>query len=114
MKAPQEILEVWRRFDGFPMETLRSAAEYSQRLIKTSPLVEMRIPFGGEISHWEFYRWKSYLSTLEGLHHDSDAGSVAAWAERIHEKTGIDPSVAAEALIVYQNRRNPAATESPR
>ncbi|WP_157860708.1 hypothetical protein [Bacillus sp. LL01] len=39
-----------------------------------------------ETAHWEFYNWKSFLSTMEGIIQDSDMVAIEEWVERIIEK----------------------------
>lgn len=82
------------------------AAEYSQNLIKPKPLLECRIPYKSELAHWEFYGWESFLSTSEGLFHDTKIDSVKEWAERIHEKTGYDMQFLIEVLEIYKGNNN--------
>ncbi|MFF2448200.1 hypothetical protein ACFVSW_13965 [Neobacillus sp. NPDC058068] len=82
------------------------AAEYSQNLIKPKPLLECRIPYKSEVAHWEFYGWKSFLSTSEGQFHDTKIDRVEDWAERIHEKTGYDMQFLLEALEIYKGNNN--------
>lgn len=84
------------------MRQFLEAAEFSQNLLKSRPLLEMRIPLEEEVAHWEFYNWKSFLSTSEGLFHDSKLDSIEEWARRIHEKTGYQMNFLIEALSLYK------------
>lgn len=84
-----------------PMEEFLAAAEHSQNLIKSVPLLECRVAFQNETAHWEFYNWKSFLSTTEGLHHDSNGSGFEFWVDQIHEVTGYDKTFLEEALGVY-------------
>jgi hypothetical protein len=84
------------------MDTFLKAAEHSQHLIKSGPLLECRIPYKSEIVHWEFYNWESFLSTTEGLMKDSKLEKVEEWAERIHWKTKYNKEVLIQILERYK------------
>jgi hypothetical protein len=84
------------------MDTFLKAAEHSQHLIKSGPLLECRIPYKSEIAHWEFYNWESFLSTTEGLMKDSKLEKVEEWAERIHWKTKYNKEVLIQILERYK------------
>lgn len=83
------------------MDTFLASAEQTQNYIE-KPLLEYRIPYKKEIAHWEFYDWKSFLSTTEGLFHDPIQDTIEQWADVIHQKTGINKQFLVEALIEYQ------------
>lgn len=86
--------------DEIEYEELLRAGQHSQRLLR-KPLCEMRIPFEGEIAHWEFYNWSSFLSTDSFLHNEPPASSTDEWCDRIHAHTGISRHVIAQSLGVY-------------
>ncbi len=81
-------------------EELIRAGQHSQQLLR-KPLCEMRIPFEGEIAHWEFYNWSSFLSTNSCLLNEPPANSTDDWCDRIHVHTGISREVIAQSLDVY-------------
>jgi hypothetical protein len=74
------------------------SAEFSQNQISGKPLLEIRTPFKNEVAHWEFYNWKSYLSTTEGIFHDQPLITMEEWALRIHVRTGYSKQFVVEAL----------------
>ena len=78
------------------------AAEFSQNLIKPNPLLECGVFSNGEINHWEFYNWESYLSNDEGLFREEPLPSIEQWVEKIHEMTNYDPLFLYEALKRYE------------
>lgn len=80
-----------------------AAAEHSQHTIKREPLLEKRVQYGEETAHWEFYNWKSFLSTQNGLFDDPDAESIEEWADRIHRKTAYERDFLLETLMIYKN-----------
>ncbi|EWG13062.1 hypothetical protein PBF_01525 [Cytobacillus firmus DS1] len=88
--------------DPVELKSFLEAAERSQNSIYPKALLEQRIPFKNETAHWEFYNWKSFLSTTEGLYHDAPAESIEEWAARIHGKTGYDREFLIEALGIYK------------
>lgn len=79
---------------------LLRAGQHSQRLLR-KPLCEMRMPFGGEIAHWEFCDGSSFLSTSTCLHNEPPATSTEEWCDRIHAHAGISRQVIAQSLDVY-------------
>ncbi|MGG4487986.1 hypothetical protein [Metabacillus idriensis] len=79
-----------------------AAAEHSQNTIKPEPLLEKRVQYGEETAHFEFYNWKSFLSTSHGLFDDPDAESIEEWADRIYKKTGYDRDFLMETLMIYK------------
>ncbi|WP_257962352.1 hypothetical protein [Bacillus sp. UMB0893] len=84
------------------MTEFLAAAECSQNLIKSKPLLEKRVKRGNETAHWEFYNWKSFLSTNNGLYNDAPANTIEEWAERIHQKTKYDIEFLVDALGFYR------------
>ncbi|MDF2038181.1 hypothetical protein P2R12_14540 [Cytobacillus oceanisediminis] len=92
--------------DAADMNIFLEAAERSQNTIYPKALLEQRIPYKNETAHWEFYNWKSFLSTTEGLYHDAPADTIEEWAARIHEKTGYDIEFLIEALGFYKKLGN--------
>ncbi|HWL24939.1 MAG TPA: hypothetical protein VNR38_14525 [Ureibacillus sp.] len=54
---------------------LLEAAEFSQRLIKPNPLLECR-QYEEEVTHWEFYNFKSYSSSMNGLVEDAEQRTI--------------------------------------
>lgn len=78
------------------------AAGHSSRQIHPIPLLECRVPITGETAHWEFYDWKSFLSTENGLVYDPPLEEFDAWAERIYEKTGFCKIFLKESLELYK------------
>lgn len=90
-------------FDLRPVEPpqLIAAGEVSQNTLR-EPLVEMRVPHGQEIAHWEFYNFKSWLSTSQGLFHDPSAEDLLGWAERIESRTGMNAATVLESLQFYK------------
>lgn len=95
-------------YDTDPVElnSFLEAAERSQNSIYPKALLEQRLLYKNETAHWEFYNWKSFLSTTEGLYHDVPAESIEEWAARIHEKTGYDIEILIEALGFYKKQGN--------
>ena len=79
-----------------------AAAEQSQNTINREPLLEKRVELGKETAHWEFYNWKSFLSTNSGLFDDLDAETIDEWADRIHQKTAYDREFLLETLMIYK------------
>ncbi|OBW60175.1 hypothetical protein MKY07_11210 [Solibacillus sp. FSL W7-1472] len=79
---------------------LLEAAEFSQRLIKPYPLLESR-QYENEITHWEFYNFRSYSSSMNGLLEDAKQRTVAEWATIIHEKTNYNFEILLEVLSYY-------------
>ena len=91
-------------FDATPidMSCFMQAAEFSQNLIKPRPLLECRVPFKSEKAHWEFYNWKSFLSTSEGLFNEPQLESIEHWAVKINQKTGYDKQFLVDVLKIYK------------
>ncbi|WP_251283311.1 hypothetical protein [Cytobacillus sp. AMY 15.2] len=91
-------------YDTNPVELnfFLDAAERSQNYIYPKALLEQRISYKNETAHWEFYNWKSFLSTTEGLYHDPPADTIEEWTDRIHEKTGYDRELLTESLGFYK------------
>lgn len=84
-------------------EEFIEAADFSQNLFKSKPLLEIRLPFKTEMAHWEFYDWVSFLSTSEGKFYDVPLNAVEEWVERLHGKTGYDRQMLIEALTIYKS-----------
>lgn len=84
---------------------LLEAAEFSQRLIKPYPLLESR-QYENEITHWEFYNFRSYSSSMNGLLEDAKQRTVAEWATIIHEKTNYNFEILLEVLSYYMELQN--------
>jgi hypothetical protein len=82
------------------------AAEYCQNHVYEKPLLEVRKPYKNEIAHWEFYNWKSFLSTTDGIFHDSPLGKVEEWVERINKMTGFSKGFLLETLRIYEDISN--------
>jgi hypothetical protein len=93
-------------FELRPVELpeLIAAGEVSQNTLG-EPLVEMRVSHHQEIAHWEFYNFKSWLSTTQGLFHDPSAEDPVGWAERIEARTGMNVTVVQASLELYANLR---------
>lgn len=104
-------------YDTAPIDQTEflQAAEFSQNLLKPQPLLECRIiPYKSEIAHWEFYNWESFLSTTEGIFHDSKPTRIEDWANLIHGKTGYDFQFLMNVLEIYKNwRSNNHAIHNP-
>ncbi|MBT2581526.1 hypothetical protein [Planococcus sp. ISL-109] len=79
------------------------AAEYSQHQLGKTPLIEVRVPYEGEVAHWEFNDWQSELSTMNGLINEEPAPSLDAWIERIHARSGYDRGIVEFALAFYKS-----------
>lgn len=88
------------------MGEFKRAAEHSQHLIKPVPLLECRVPFKEETAHWEFYNWRSFMSTTAGLYNERDLTSIEEWTARIHKRTGYDELFVLEVLEIYNKRRS--------
>ncbi|HSJ36706.1 MAG TPA: hypothetical protein VK945_00660 [Planococcus sp. (in: firmicutes)] len=88
--------------DPVPMEEFLKAADFSQNHVYPKPLLEVRLPWEDEIAHWEFFNWKSFLSTSKGLYEDPPLATIEEWVERIHEKTGYDKTFLKESLEYYK------------
>ena len=94
-------------FDLRPIddEALLAAAEISQRTLSKEPLLECRLYEEEMIVHWEFYNWKSFSSSMNGLIYDEPLNTVEEWATRIHEKTGYSMDFLLEVLSYYERFR---------
>lgn len=79
---------------------LLEAAEFSQRLIKPFPLLECR-QYENEVTHWEFYNFKSYSSSMNGLVEDTKQRTIEEWAAIIQEKTNYNFEILLEVLNYY-------------
>lgn len=80
---------------------LLQAAEFSQRLIKPYPLLECR-QYEQEVIHWEFYNFKSFSSSMEGLVEEDELPTVHEWATKIQHKTGYNYNLLLEVLSYYK------------
>lgn len=89
------------------MDEFLAAADYSQSHIDSKPLLEVRLLWQNETAHWEFYNWKSFLSTSKGIIEDSPLSTVGEWVERIHDNTGYDKAFLKESLEFYKGLREP-------
>ncbi|WP_347239807.1 hypothetical protein [Polycladospora coralii] len=84
-------------------EKFIEAGHFSQSSLD-KPLCEMRLPLDNEIGHWEFYNWRSFISTNDGLYGENPCSSLHEWSHRIHKKTGMDPSIVYASLQVYTHQ----------
>ncbi|TWT02524.1 hypothetical protein [Planomicrobium sp. CPCC 101079] len=87
------------------LDFFMEAAEFSQNHVYPKPLFEKRIPYKGEIAHWEFDDWESVLSTSNGLFPEDSLSTIEEWAERIHKWTGVDKAFLIETLKIYDEIR---------
>lgn len=92
------------------MEEFLSAADFSQSHVYPKPLLEVRLPWGTEIAHWEFDNWKSFLSTSQGLVEDAPLATIDEWVERIHGKTGYDKTLLKESLEYFKGLSEPSVS----
>lgn len=83
-------------------EEFLQAAEFSQTHIYPKVLFETRLPYKNETAHWEFYDWKSFTSTMEGLFEDEPLSTLDEWVERVHQKSGFDRQFLKESLEIYK------------
>jgi hypothetical protein len=88
------------------MDLFIEAGEYCQNHVYEKPLLEVRKPFQNEIAHWEFYNWKSFLSTQAGRFYDPQVESIEEWVDRINEMTGFNKQFLLETLRIYKNMSN--------
>ncbi len=86
-------------------QSFRQAAEFSQHQLGKQPLIEVRVPYNGELAHWEFSDWQSEISTKSGLKKEPPASSFGEWVERIHGRSGYDRGVVEEALSFYRSMK---------
>ncbi|WP_245937394.1 hypothetical protein [Saliterribacillus persicus] len=84
------------------MEVFLKGAEFSQQHISRKPLFEKRIPYKEETAHWEFYNWKSFLSTSEGLMNEKKRNNTKEWAEVIARIANADINFIDQALEMYK------------
>ncbi|MEK8127712.1 hypothetical protein WMW72_07245 [Paenibacillus filicis] len=91
-----------QKFDlePIPYDQLLDAANHSQSLLR-HPLVEMRLFQPGEVLHWEFDRWRSFISSNQGLVDESKLINNQEWAERIHTRTGMAQDLVYRSLDIY-------------
>lgn len=95
-----------QRFNLQPitMDEFMSNANYTQSTLR-HPLVEMRVYTPDEVIHWEFDKWKSFVSSNSGLVHETNLNNDMEWAERINLRTGINKEFIIKALEVYSGVR---------
>ncbi|WP_335869398.1 hypothetical protein [Bacillus sp. 2205SS5-2] len=96
------------QLEPIEMTEFMKAAEFSQNLIKSKPLLECRVAYQLEIAHWEFYNWESFLSTTEGIVKEPNLASVEEWVEKIHQQTGYDKYFLLVALEQYIGENHPS------
>lgn len=77
-------------------------SERVQRVFRKSPLVEIRVPIEGEIAHWEFDNWTSFLSTSQNLFIEESSLNIEEWIERINVRTGMGIEFLRDALRYYK------------
>ncbi|WP_254854028.1 hypothetical protein [Halobacillus salinus] len=77
------------------------AADLSQRTFRSSPLIECRLPFRGEVAHWELEGWQSQISTSKGIIHEPSLHTLEEWGERVHIRTGYDRKFLQRAMSDY-------------
>ena len=82
-------------------DQFREAAEECQRSL-SRPLVEMRQWLDAEVVHWEFDRYRSFVSSLAGLHTEDPAPDAPAWASRIAKNTGMEAGYVLECLNAFE------------
>ncbi|MCA1319081.1 hypothetical protein LC085_04080 [Bacillus tianshenii] len=84
-------------------EDLLRAGELSQARIWKA-LCEKRVRREGtdEVTHWEFYNWKSFESSLSGLNKEPELSSKDEWAERIALNMGMDLEFVKAALSKFE------------
>ena len=93
-----------QNYDTKPVEMdfFLKSAERCQNSIHPKPLLEFRLPYKNEIAHWEFYDWKSFLSTTEGIIKEPALVALEDWVERIHQNTGYNRKFLMEVLGRYE------------
>jgi hypothetical protein len=91
-------------YDTTPLDDtlLWEISERVQRVFRKSPLVEVRLPIEGEIAHWEFDNWGSFLSTSQNLFIEESCLNIEEWVERINGRTGMGKEFLREALRYYK------------
>ncbi|WP_239984525.1 hypothetical protein [Lentibacillus sediminis] len=91
-------------YDTTPLEkkAFLKAAQTSQSIIRSTPLIECRVPYKNEIAHWEFDNWDISLSTTEGLYKEPRKGTMIDLIEFISNKTGFDKYLLHEILEQYR------------
>jgi len=83
-------------------DLLWKICERVQHVFRKNPLVEIRIPFEGEIAHWEFDAWTSFLSTTQNLFAEESNLDLEEWVERISSRTGMEKEFLRIALNYYR------------
>ncbi|TAA72194.1 hypothetical protein [Planococcus salinarum] len=89
--------------DSVSMGEFLAAADFSQSHVYPKPLLEVRLPWENETAHWEFFDWKSFLSTSQGLVEDPPLAMIEEWVERLHQKTGYDKTFLKESLEYFKS-----------
>ena len=91
-------------YDTTPLEDawLWEISERVQTVFRKQPLIEIRLSIEGEVVHWEFDAWKSFLSTSQELVKEDTNLDLSEWVERIHFRTGMDKDFLLEALRFYK------------
>jgi hypothetical protein len=87
----------------YTIEDLLIAGELSQARIWKA-LCEKRVRRKGtqEVTHWEFFNWKSFESSLSGLRIEAALASKDEWAERIALNMEMDLDFVKEALSKFE------------
>lgn len=91
------------QLEAIEMNEFLIAAELSQRNISQKPLLECRVPYKEEVAHWEFYDWKSYFSSNEGLKEEEALQSNSEWAKKIADMTGYNLELVEISLAVFSS-----------
>lgn len=84
---------------------LIEAGNISQGLL-SKPLVEMRIWQPEETVHWEFDNYRSFTSSVTGLHIEAQALNIEYWASRISANTGMNQSYVLACLRAHSELAN--------
>lgn len=90
-------------YDTTPLDNglLWEISERVQTVCRKQPLVEVLLPLEGEVVHWEFDAWKSFLSTSQELVKEDSNLDLSEGVDRIHFRTGMDKGFLLEALRFY-------------
>lgn len=78
------------------------AAETSQNIIRTTPLIESRVSYQHEIAHWEFDNWGYTLSSTKGLSKQPNEESIDKHVEIINNMVGFDRELLHRILKQYR------------
>lgn len=92
-------------YDTTPLDDdlLWNISERVQQVFRKSPLVEIRVPVEGEVAHWEFDAWTSFLSTSQNLFAEDSNLDLEEWVERISSRTGMRKEFLRDALKYYKD-----------